>query len=73
MVLISGTSVRDWSNVVWSGLAVFAGCQSTDLQGNGCLDLFCSGDQFVDHDYVGRIWLGGIWVGVVSDVTFGTL
>ena len=73
MVLIPGTSVRDWSNVVWSGLAMFAGCQSTDLRGNGCLDLFCPGDQLVDHDYVGGIWLGAIWVGVMSEVTPGTL
>ena len=73
VVLAPGTSVHEGGNVVWSGLAMSAGCQSTDLQGNGCLDLFCPRDQLVGHIYVGEMWLGEIWVDVVSEVTFSAL
>ena len=37
------------------------------------MDLFCPRDQLVDHDYVGGIRLGGIWVSAMSEVTPGTL
>ena len=47
---------------------MFARCQNIDLRGSGCLDLFCPGDQLVDHVYI-----GGIWVGVMSEATPGTL
>ena len=52
---------------------MFAGCQSTDLRGNVFLDLLCPGDQLMDHNYVGGIWLGGIWVDVMSDIAHSTL